>query len=104
MANAIQYTQSGGKIVVSLNRKETTSSMTIKDTGIGIPEKAQKQTFERFYRVDSNRNRKTGGTGLGLAIAQAIAHHHQGYITVKSQLDQGSLFTIYLSCRSSIIT
>ena len=104
IANAIQYTPNKGQIIVSLTIKDTMTLIYIKDTGIGISQEEQKRIFERFYRVDSDRNRKTGGTGLGLAIAQAIAHHHQGYITVKSQLDQGSLFTIYLSCRSSIIT
>ena len=104
IANAIQYTASNGQITVSLKTKETTALIKIKDTGIGIIKEEQKRIFERFYRVNSDRNRKTGGTGLGLAIAQAIAHHHQGYITVKSQLDKGSLFTIYLPCRGSIIT
>ena len=70
----------------------------IKDTGIGITTEEQSRIFERFYRVDSDRARKNGGTGLGLAIAQAIAYHHQGHLTVKSQLGTGSLFTIYLPC------
>ncbi|MGK7942585.1 MAG: ATP-binding protein [Crocosphaera sp.] len=76
-------------------------SLNIKDTGIDIPKEKQKRIVERFYRVDSNRNQKTGGTGLGLAIAQAIAHHHQGYLTVKSQLGTGSSFKIYLPYRSN---
>ncbi|ACB49368.1 two-component sensor histidine kinase [Crocosphaera subtropica ATCC 51142] len=96
MANAIQYTPNGGEVVVSLKTKENMALITIKDTRIGISREEQKRIFERFYRVDSDRNRKTGGTGLGLAIAQAIAHHHQGYITIQSQLGKGSLFTIYL--------
>ncbi|MGK7933554.1 MAG: two-component system sensor histidine kinase RppB [Microcystaceae cyanobacterium] len=98
IANAIQYTPVGGQVVVSLNRKETTALIYIKDTGIGIPKEEQKHIFERFYRVDSDRARKTGGIGLGLAIAQAIAYYHQGSIAVKSQVYQGSLFTIYLPC------
>ena len=98
IANGIHYTANKGQVLVSLKIKERTVLIQIKDTGIGIPKEEQKQIFERFYRVDSDRNQKTGGTGLGLAIAQAIAHHHQGYITVKSQLDKGSLFTIYLPC------
>nr|MDJ0601632.1 ATP-binding protein [Crocosphaera sp.] len=96
IANAIQYTLNRGQVVVSLKTKESWVLIEIKDTGIGIAKEGQKRIFERFYRVDSNRDRKTGGTGLGLAIAQAIAHHHQGHLTVKSQLDKGSLFTIYL--------
>lgn len=98
IGNAIQYTPRGGQVVVSLMAKERTALINIKDTGIGIPTEEQSRIFERFYRVDSDRARKTGGTGLGLAIAQAIAHHHQGHITVKSQLGTGSLFTIYLPC------
>ena len=94
IANAIQYTPSGDQVTVTLKTKENTVLIEIKDTGMGIPKEAQKRIFERFYRVDSDRNRKTGGTGLGLAIAQAIAHHHQGHLTVKSQLGTGSLFTI----------
>jgi two-component Ni(II)/redox sensor kinase NrsS len=97
IANAIQYTPSGGQVVVSLKVKERTVLINIKDTGIGISPEEQKRIFERFYRVDTDRARKTGGTGLGLSIAQAIAHHHQGYVTVKSQLGTGSLFTIYLN-------
>ncbi len=96
IANAIQYTPSGGQVRVSLKIKEGTAEINIKDTGIGISPEEQSRIFERFYRIDSDRSRKTGGTGLGLAIAQAIAHHHQGHLTVKSQLGTGSLFTIYL--------
>ncbi len=101
IANAIQYTPSGGQIMVSLKTKENTALIIMQDTGIGIPKEVQKRIFERFYRVDSTRNRKTGGTGLGLAIAQAIAHHHQGCITVKSQLGTGSLFKIYLPSQTT---
>ncbi|MBD2316522.1 hypothetical protein H6G05_06635 [Pseudanabaena sp. FACHB-1050] len=61
----------------------------------GIPKAEQNRIFDRFYR-DGDRSRKTGGTGLGLAIAQAIVHHHQGHLTVKSEQEQGSLFMIHL--------
>lgn len=57
----------------------------MKDTGIGIPAQEQGHSFERFYRVDCDRSRKTGGTGLGLAIAQAIVQHHQGHLWVDSE-------------------
>ena len=70
----------------------------MKDIGTGIPKAEQNQIFDRFYRVDGDRSRKTGGTGLGLAIVQAIVHHHQGQITVKSEQEQGSLFMIHLPC------
>lgn len=98
MANAIQYTPPGGSVVVSLATAthDHTALITVKDTGVGIPTEDQNRIFERFYRVNSDRSRKTGGTGLGLAIAQAIIHRHQGQITVKSTVDQGSVFTVRL--------
>ncbi len=94
IANAIQYTPVGGYVSVSLAFADHTASITIKDTGIGIAPSQQTRIFERFYRVNSDRARKTGGTGLGLAIVQAIIHRHQGQITVKSELGHGSSFTI----------
>jgi two-component Ni(II)/redox sensor kinase NrsS len=102
IANAIQYTPSGGQVVVSLKVKERTVLINIKDTGIGISPEEQKRIFERFYRVDTDRARKTGGTGLGLSIAQAIAQKHQASLRVESELGRGSLFTIHLPCYLSI--
>ncbi len=99
IANAIQYTPAGGDVSVSLTLADRTASIAIKDTGIGIASSHQTRIFERFYRVDSDRARKTGGTGLGLAIVQAIVQRHQGQITVKSELGSGSLFTIRLPDR-----
>ncbi|MEC4895780.1 MAG: two-component system sensor histidine kinase RppB [Oscillatoria sp. PMC 1051.18] len=96
IANGIQYTPKGGQVKISLHDGERTALITIKDTGIGIPATEQRRIFERFYRVDRGRDRATGGTGLGLAIAQAIVQHHQGYLTVKSEVNGGSLFTIHL--------
>jgi len=96
VANAIQYTPAGGDVMVSLESHDRTTSVTVKDTGIGIAPSEQTRIFDRFYRVESDRSRKTGGTGLGLAIAQAIVFHHQGQLLVKSEVNVGSLFTIYL--------
>lgn len=96
MANAIQYTPPGESVVVSLATHDRSATITVKDTGIGIPAEAQRRIFERFYRVDGDRSRKTGGTGLGLAIAQAIAQRHGSQIAVDSQPQQGSRFSIQL--------
>ena len=106
IANAIQYTSTGGSVKVSLSQSDKPNGMAslrnavieIEDTGIGIPPTEQSRIFERFYRVNSDRSRQTGGTGLGLAIASAIAHRHQGHLKVKSELGKGSVFTIYLPC------
>lgn len=96
MVNAIHYTPPGGSVVVRLATHDHTATLAVKDTGIGIPAQEQAHIFERFYRVDSDRSRKTGGTGLGLAIAQAIVQRHQGTLGVYSEPGQGSLFTISL--------
>ncbi len=96
IANAIQYTPNGGQVVVSLTPRDRMSLITVKDTGIGIAAVEQTQIFDRFYRVDSDRSRKTGGTGLGLAIAQAITQVHQGSIEVQSAVGQGTQVTLQL--------
>jgi len=96
LANAIQYTLAKGYVMVSLETHDHTAAITVKDTGIGIAPSEQPRIFERFYRVDSDRSRKTGGTGLGLAIAQAIALVHQGSIQVQSELGQGTALTLRL--------
>ena len=98
IANAIQYTSTGGSVKVSLSQSDRTAVMAIEDTGIGISLTEQSRIFERFYRVNSDRSRQTGGTGLGLAIASAIARKHQGYLKVNSELGKGSVFTIHLPC------
>ncbi|MDB9446355.1 two-component system sensor histidine kinase RppB [Anabaena sp. CS-542/02] len=96
IANAIQYTPTGGYVTVSLVKSDYTAVIAVKDTGIGIGLADQERIFERFYRVDGDRSRKTGGTGLGLAIAQAIAQKHKGILKVGSQVGKGSIFTLVL--------
>ncbi|MEA5462388.1 two-component system sensor histidine kinase RppB [Leptothoe sp. PORK10 BA2] len=100
IANAIQYTPNGGQVGISLTTCDRMALITVKDTGIGIAVVEQTRIFDRFYRVDSDRSRKTGGTGLGLAIAQAIALKHQTRIKVESQAHQGSIFTVELATLS----
>jgi two-component system, OmpR family, Ni(II)-sensor and/or redox sensor kinase NrsS len=101
IANAISYTPKGGQVMVRLTVRKHIAFIAIKDTGIGIAAADQTQIFDRFYRVDSARSRKTGGTGLGLAIAQAIAIKHQARIKVESQVNHGSIFTVELYCVTS---
>ncbi|MEO1619393.1 MAG: two-component system sensor histidine kinase RppB [Cyanobacteria bacterium J06632_3] len=96
VANAIQYTHPGGSVILSLQVCDHDAEIVVKDTGIGIPVNEQERIFERFYRVDSDRSRKTGGTGLGLAIAQAIVQRHKGQISLNSEIGKGSTFTLYL--------
>jgi two-component Ni(II)/redox sensor kinase NrsS len=96
MANAIQYTPPGGSVVVSLATQDRWAMIAVNDTGIGIPAEEHNRIFERFYRVHSDRSRKTGGTGLGLAIAQAIVQRHQGHLSLDSRPGNGSRFTVSL--------
>jgi len=97
LANALRYTPEGGEIKVVLDRQENHASIQVSDTGAGIPPEDLERVFDRFYRVDSSRNRDLPGTGLGLAIAQAIIQAHDGEITVESPgVNQGSTFTMYL--------
>jgi len=92
--NAIKYTPEGGKVQVSLYTKDKWCVIEVRDNGIGIPESSLSQIFDRFYRVDKARSRKTGGTGLGLFIAKQIVTLHQGIIEVESKVGKGSSFYI----------
>ncbi|WP_330203217.1 two-component system sensor histidine kinase RppB [Cyanobacterium sp. Dongsha4] len=97
IANALQYTPKSGKVNISLNNNQKKAIIKVQDTGIGISNDQQTRIFERFYRVDSDRNRKTGGTGLGLAIASAIAKKHQASLTVESFVGKGSIFILKIN-------
>lgn len=94
--NAYKYTEPGGQITVRLYSKDDLINVTVQDTGIGIPEADLPFVFERFYRTDKSRNRETGGTGIGLALVRQIALLHKGDVTVKSNVGQGTLFTVNL--------
>lgn len=96
LSNAINYTPPSGHICVNVSEAGQNGIISVKDDGIGIPEHELPFIFERFYRTDKSRNRKTGGTGIGLTIAKSIVEAHGGKIKVESSLDTGSCFTIML--------
>ena len=77
-------------------KKENNKVITITDTGIGIDENDIPFIFERFYRTDISRQRKTGGSGIGLTIVKSIVKAHNGKIEVESKKGKGSKFTITL--------
>ncbi len=92
--NGIKYTPPGGQVTVSLLRNEDNALLRVADTGVGIPEESLSHIFERFYRVDKARSRKSGGSGLGLSIVRTMVERNQGQIRVESTVGQGSIFTV----------
>jgi two-component system phosphate regulon sensor histidine kinase PhoR len=94
--NAVQYTPAGGRITVRAVKHNGEVSVSVADTGIGIPRLELDRIFERFYRVDAARSREAGGTGLGLSIARHLVEAHGGRISVDSEVGRGSTFTVVL--------
>ncbi len=92
--NAIKYNVMDGWVRVTLNADHKYFFVKVADSGIGIPEESQEMVFDRFYRVDKTRARKTGGTGLGLAITKGIIQNHNGAIKVYSKEGEGTTFTV----------
>lgn len=96
LSNALKYTPEGGRVSVEVQRCGMECCVTISDTGAGIDAKEMPYIFERFYRTDKSRNRKTGGTGIGLTIAKSIVEAHGGRIEVTSIPGEGSRFSVIL--------
>jgi two-component system phosphate regulon sensor histidine kinase PhoR len=94
--NAVKYTPDGGAVRVRWTRSGENVSLSVEDTGPGIPERDLPRIFERFYRVDKARARQLGGTGLGLSIVKHLASAMNGTVKVSSRLEEGSTFTICL--------
>ena len=92
--NGIKYNIPGGTLTISLSRNEDNAVLQVADTGMGIPEEAVGHIFERFYRVDKARSRKSGGSGLGLSIVRNMVERNSGTIQVESTLGKGSVFTV----------
>ena len=94
--NSIKFDPKNHDIIVSAKVIDSNVKITVQDFGQGIPAEKVTGIFERFYRVDSARERKTGGTGLGLAIVQMIVQAHAGSVKAESEQGKGTLMTIYL--------
>ncbi len=107
--NGIKYNHEEGYVKVTLDADYQNFTITVSDSGIGIPEEDQKSIFERFYRVDKSHSREIGGTGLGLSICKSAILLHKGTITVDSKEDIGTTFTvkvplIYSSAGRTVVT
>lgn len=95
LSNAYKYTPSGN-IHIEVAKDSSEGIVTISDTGLGIPETELPYIFERFYRGDKSRNRKTGGAGIGLAVVKAIVDAHSGSIQVQSEVNKGTTVVVRL--------
>jgi signal transduction histidine kinase len=100
VANAIYYTPEGGKVTISTSQeraeRRTWATMTVEDTGMGIPEEELSHVFERFFRGEQPQLMQLPGTGLGLAIVKEIIELHGGRVTLESQIGEGTAFTVWL--------
>ena len=94
--NAIKYSDGNSEIKITVIKQSHDIKISIEDKGSGIPEEHLSRLFERFYRVDKARSRELGGTGLGLSIVKHIALAHKGSVTVSSEINKGSIFSLIL--------
>ena len=98
--NAYKYSNDEKRIKLSVATDGSAVCFTVSDNGIGIPRRALKKIFRRFYQVDRSLSRRAEGCGLGLSIAKFIVDAHQGTIAVESKPGQGSTFTVTIPLAS----
>ena len=92
--NSIEYNKKNGNVTITQTQNSTNTTITIEDTGIGIPKEDLPKIFDRFYRVDKSRSRTAGGNGLGLSIVKSIIHSYRGSIAITSTPEKGTTTTI----------
>lgn len=92
--NAIKYNVENGTVEIIVSTDVKGASITVKDTGIGIPPEYQSRVFERFFRVDKSRSKASGGTGLGLSIVKHIAQYHSAVIELQSEPGSGTAVSV----------
>ena len=92
--NAVKYNREGGSVEITTGKRAGHPFLSVKDTGIGIPEAQQNRVFERFYRVDKSHSRNIGGTGLGLSIVKHGAAYHDAEVILNSAEGKGTTITI----------
>ncbi|MFO1519959.1 MAG: ATP-binding protein [bacterium] len=100
--NAIKYSNPGGKISLSVQKKDGALTFCVEDNGPGIPPEHLSRVFERFYRVDQSRSRQLGGTGLGLSIVKHLVQLHGGETWAESELGKGSRFYFSLPQKGTL--
>jgi len=98
--NAIKYNTENGWVRVVLDADHQFFTLTVSDSGVGIPPEAQERIYERFYRVDKSHSREIGGTGLGLAITRTAVLMHRGSIQLQSESGKGTTFIVKIPLTS----
>ena len=88
--NAVKYNNEGGIADIDISADEKNAYITVRDSGIGIPQDQRERVFERFYRVDKSHSKESGGTGLGLSIVKHAVSYHNGTITLTSEPGKGT--------------
>ena len=94
--NAVKYNNEGGIADIDINSDEKNAYITVRDSGIGIPQDQQERVFERFYRVDKSHSKESGGTGLGLSIVKHAVSYHNGTVSMKSEPGNGTEIRVAL--------
>ncbi|MCX4903716.1 cell wall metabolism sensor histidine kinase WalK [Streptomyces sp. NBC_00878] len=96
VSNAVRHTPPGGSVALRARRAGDQVTIEVADTGTGIPAEDLPRVFDRFWRAEKSRSRRTGGSGLGLAIVRRLTEAHGGTVTVTSTVGAGTVFTIRL--------
>ena len=99
--NANKYSPENPRISISTHNRDGGLALTVQDNGIGMSREAQKQIFEKFYRVSTGNRHDVKGFGLGLSYVKTIVEAHGGSVSVKSELTKGSVFEIFLPSLAS---
>ncbi|HRQ71985.1 MAG TPA: ATP-binding protein [Phycisphaerales bacterium] len=102
IGNALKYTPSGGSVRVIVAEDEENFTVDVVDTGIGISPEDAERVFDKFYRAKDRRVAELTGTGLGLALAREVIRLHGGDVTVQSELDKGSTFTLSIPVHARV--
>jgi signal transduction histidine kinase len=100
VVNAVKFTPSNGKVTITVDQRQQASvTLSVKDTGPGIPEDEIDKIFDKFYQVARVNKEKTRGAGLGLAISKALVEMHGGKLWIESELGKGSVFSFSIPAR-----
>src|SRR5581483_591028 len=100
LSNAFKFTFEG-EIALRLTRRDDSIELSVRDTGVGIPEEEIRRVFERFHRIENTRARSYEGTGIGLALVEELVKLHGGVVSVESSPGKGSRFTVTIPCGSA---